>query len=81
MLIDVIFFILILLAFVKGLNKAKGFAVLLYLLLYLLIYTIVLFYIKKYGLISEETLSGSRTYEYIISWGMKAIDGLRGFFP
>jgi membrane protein required for colicin V production len=62
-------------------GKAMGFGILFYLLLYLLIYTIILFYAHKYSIIGDKALEDSRTYKYIISWGMKAIDRLRGFFP
>lgn len=81
MIIDLIFFVLVILAILKGYDKGFLLGISLYLLLYLLVYTFVLFYAGKYGILSAETLSGSRTYEYIISWGMKAIERLREFFP
>lgn len=81
MIIDIIFFILLITAILKGYDKGFLLGISLYLLLYLLIYTFILFYAKKFGLISEETLADSRTYNYVISWGMKAIEGLRGIFP
>ena len=72
---------LLILAILKGYNKGFLLGISLYLLLYLLIYTFVLYYARKYGILSEEILAGSRTYEYVISWGMKAIEALRNLFP
>ncbi|MBC8033097.1 MAG: hypothetical protein H7Y03_03065 [Chitinophagaceae bacterium] len=81
MLIDFIFFVLIILAILKGYDKGFLLGIGLYLLLYLLIYTFILYYAREFGILTEERLAGSRTYKYIISWGMKAIEALRNLFP
>ncbi len=81
MIIDIIFFVLVILAILKGYDKGFLLGIALYLLLYLLLSTIILYYIQKWGILKEDTLMESRTYKYIISWGMKAIAGLRSLFP
>jgi hypothetical protein len=81
LIIDLIFFVLLILAILKGYDKGFLLGISLYLLLYLLMYTFVLYYAGKYGILPEKALADSRTYEYVISWGMKAIEALRNLFP
>lgn len=61
------------------LNKLGG--IVFYALIYLLFFSIVLFYAGNLGIISEETISGSRTYDIIAPLGPGAIEAIGSVIP
>ncbi len=60
-------------------NKLGG--IILYVVLYTLIFSVVLFYATKVGVLSNETIAASKTYDYIIPWAPKAMNALGALIP
>jgi len=60
-------------------NKLGG--VILYIVLYTLIFSVLLFYTAKVGLLSPATIASSKTYDYIIPWGPKAMNAFGSLVP
>lgn len=61
------------------LNKLGG--IIFYALIYVLFYSIILFYAGNLGVIAEETIAESRTYDYIAPLGPGAIDAIGTVIP
>jgi membrane protein required for colicin V production len=61
------------------LNRLAG--IILYSLLYTIIFSVVLFYLEKIHLLTQEAMSNSFTYQFIQPWGPKAIDSLGIVLP
>lgn len=60
-------------------NRLGG--MLLFLAVYLLVYSVLLFYAEQMKIISPQTISESRTWNYIRPWGPRVIDGLGSVLP
>jgi membrane protein required for colicin V production len=67
------------LAWMGWANKLGG--VLVYTLLYLLILSVILFYAEQMRLITNETISASRTFSFIQPLGPRVIDGIGTVLP
>lgn len=61
------------------LNKLGG--IFFYAILYITFFSIVLFYAEQLGLLSEETISSSKTYSFVAPWAPKAIDAIGSVIP
>lgn len=61
------------------LNRLAG--IVLYILLYTIIFSVVLFYLEKVHLLTQEAVSNSYAYQFIQPWGRKAIDSLGIVLP
>jgi membrane protein required for colicin V production len=66
-------------AYLGWLNKAGG--IIFYCLLNLLVWSIVLFYLGKMGILSDESMEQSNTYPIIAPWGPKAMNWLAQLVP
>ncbi len=60
-------------------NRVSGSA--LYLLLYLAITSVLFYYIEKMGLINEDTIKTSVTWDWITPWGPAVLDGIGLLIP
>jgi len=60
-------------------NKLGG--IILYVVLYTLIFSVLLFYATKVGVLSKEAIAASKTYDYIIPWGPKAMNAIGALIP
>lgn len=61
------------------LNKVGG--IVFFALIYITFFSIILFYANNLGLLTEETISSSRTYPLIAPWGVKAINAIGEVIP
>jgi hypothetical protein len=78
MIIDVIFFISILLAFIKGFSR--GFLVaLLFVFLYAIVFGLVLYFIEKIPFI-QSAVHDSLAYKYVAGFGFKVFSAIRELF-
>jgi membrane protein required for colicin V production len=66
-------------AYLGWLNKAGG--ILFYCLLHLFIWSIVLFYLGKIGILSDDSMEQSNTYPIIAPWGPKAMNWFAQLVP
>ena len=66
-------------AMLGWLNRIGG--IIFYLLLYVFIFSILLFYIQKINIISQDTARASINYEWIAPMGPKVINGLAVVLP
>lgn len=76
MLIDVIFFVCMILAFIKGLSKSF-FIALLFVFLYAVVFGLILHFAEKAPFLSN-AVHESITYKYIAAFGFKIFNGIRG---
>ena len=60
-------------------NRIGG--ILFYTLLYLTIFSVLLFYAEQTGLIKQETIKKSVTFEYVQPWGPRAINAFGKIIP
>ena len=67
------------LAMLGWLNRIGG--ILLYAALYTIILSVLLFYLEKINLLTQETMSASATYKYLQSLGPRAINGIGIVIP
>lgn len=78
MIIDVIFFICMILAFIKGFSR--GFLVaLLFLLLYAIVFGLILYFAEKVPFL-QNAVRESIAYKYLATFGFKVFSGIRGLF-
>lgn len=78
MIIDAIFFICMILAFIKGFSR--GFLVaLLFVFLYSIVFGLILYFIEKIPFI-QNAVHDSIAYKYVASFGFKIFEGIRGLF-
>lgn len=78
MIIDVIFFICMILAFIKG--YSRGFLIaLLFVLLYAIVFGLILHFTEKIPFI-QNAVHDSLAYKYIASFGFKVFESIRGLF-
>lgn len=66
-------------AFLGWVNK--GFGIVFYAIIYLLIWSLVIFYLDKLSLISQEAMESSVTYPIIAPWGPNAVDWIASIMP
>lgn len=78
MIIDVIFFICIILAFIKGFSRGFWVA-LLFVFLYAIVFGLILYFAEKLPFI-QKVVHDSITYKYIANFGFKVFSGIRGLF-
>lgn len=67
------------LAMLGWLNRIGG--ILLYAALYTIILSVLLFYLEKINLLTQETVSASATHKYLQSLGPRAINGIGVVIP
>ena len=78
MIIDVIFFITVILAFIKGFSR--GFLVaLLFVFLYSVVFGLILYFLEKISFL-QNTVHDSLAYKYIASFGFKLFSATRDLF-
>jgi len=66
-------------AFLGWANKLGG--ILLYTALYFIIFSVLLFYAEKLGLLTQQTIASSRTYDFIRPWGPKTLGFIGSLIP
>lgn len=66
-------------AMLGWLNKLGG--VIFYIVMYIMFFSIVLFYAKSMGILTEETIQSSKTYEFIAPWGPRSIEAIGSVIP
>lgn len=66
-------------AMMGWLNRIGGF--LFYAIMYLLFFSIVLFFAKNLGVLSEETIGTSKTYNFVAPWGPRSIEMIGKLIP
>jgi membrane protein required for colicin V production len=66
-------------AMLGWLNKIGG--VIFYAAIYIMLFSIVLFFAKNMGVLSDETIQGSKTYSFIAPWGPKSIEAIGSVIP
>jgi membrane protein required for colicin V production len=55
--------------------------ILLFLVLYLMIYSVILFYATQVHLVTPTMAAESKTYEFVVPWGPRVINGFGKFIP
>lgn len=78
MIIDVIFFICMILAFIRGYSRGF-FAALLFVLLYAIIFGLILHFAEKMAF-AQTAVHDSLAYKYVAAFGYKVFESIRGLF-